>query len=458
MPFASCIGFFDLSVEDTKVRKRHFFVKKSVHSIDPEYAIVRPGSGEKVRIADFRHAYIRDYRLAIIQEAIEKFDFDGVEMDFMRSATYFSPDRFLGMYGCIQERRFAELAPLLTDMICRVRSFLDELAPKKGKKHLRLGVRIPENLKLARACGFDVSAWVREAKLDYLCPTGYQGTRHNLPIEEFQRIVDGTDCEIYPSLFPMPCTRPRVLATIATEVWAATAQVYYRAGVQGVSLFNHFHAATRQWGEFNSEALELLGSSERVARAKHHYFIGYPADSHVPLERAQQHTGYAGTLASSSGYRGVFPFQFGEDLRSSGRRLVKARVKVFEMAPDDEVRVDINGNEVDCIFDWRRRQVAGNELAEGRWQPTIEGWDGEPVEDATAAETLAYIVVPFFLRPDFLDERSVGWDVFMLVHLDVAAVAAALHPGENDLGVEVLKRRDGAVFELYVRELELVVE
>ena len=34
VPFASCMGFFDLVVEDTNVRKRHFFVKKC-----PQYCI-----------------------------------------------------------------------------------------------------------------------------------------------------------------------------------------------------------------------------------------------------------------------------------------------------------------------------------------------------------------------------------------------------------------------------------
>ncbi len=425
----------------------------------PEYAITRPGTGERVRIADFRHQFIRDYRLAIIKEAVEKFDFDGVEMDFMRSATYFSPDRYAGMYGFISERRFAELAPLLTDMVCQLRRYLDELATRKGKQRLRLGVRVPETLQAARQCGFDVPTWVRDARLDYICPTGYQATNHNMPVEEYRRLCDGTNCEIYPSLFPMPSARPRVMATIATEVWAATAQTYFRGGANGVSLFNHFHAATKQWGKFNDDALHLLGSSQKVAEAKHHYFISHPADTKVPVEDANAHSGFHGALASSTGYRGVFPFRFGEDLNATGRQVHKARIKVLEMTPDDEVFIDLNATPIPFRTEWRRREVKGTELAEGRWQPTIEGWDGEAIEGAAVAETLTYLKDPSFRRNEYVQAGDIGkgWDVFMLVHLDEATVAKALLPGENDLGVTVLKRRDDALFELYARELEIVV-
>ena len=40
---------------------------------------------------DYAHKAVRDFRLALIKEACEKYDLDGVELDFMRTYIFFKP-------------------------------------------------------------------------------------------------------------------------------------------------------------------------------------------------------------------------------------------------------------------------------------------------------------------------------------------------------------------------------
>ena len=53
---------------------------------------------------------------------------------------------------------------------------------------------------------------------------------------------------------------------------------------------------------------------------------------------------------------------------------------------------------------------------------------------------------------------AIGRDIFMLVEVDVASVPpSALRTGLNRLWVQINNRRDDALFDLYMGELEIVV-
>ena len=58
----------------------------------PEWRIQQPDGTPDVAM-DYAHKGVRSHRLAIFTELAEKYDIDGLELDFMRSCRYFAPDR-----------------------------------------------------------------------------------------------------------------------------------------------------------------------------------------------------------------------------------------------------------------------------------------------------------------------------------------------------------------------------
>jgi hypothetical protein len=86
---------------------------------------------------------VRDLKFRVIEELFQKYDFDGLEIDFMRSSPYFLPGSE------------AENAYLLTELLQRVRKHLHARALERGRP-IRLAVRVDESLNSCQLDGFDV--------------------------------------------------------------------------------------------------------------------------------------------------------------------------------------------------------------------------------------------------------------------------------------------------------------
>ena len=103
----------------------------------------------------------------------------------------FQPDYICGSYAYITADRFAKLAPIMTRWMCDIRTFMDELAAKTGKPRMCFGVRVPETPEIARNIGIDLPAWIHEAELDYIVPSGFHATHFNIPVQQFKAICEG---------------------------------------------------------------------------------------------------------------------------------------------------------------------------------------------------------------------------------------------------------------------------
>lgn len=81
---------------------------------------------------DFGRAEVREYTARLIEEAVRRYDCDGLELDFNRFPTFFRD-------GSTEER-----IAKLTALIHRVRTMLDDLGRERGRP-LVLAVRVPSN-------------------------------------------------------------------------------------------------------------------------------------------------------------------------------------------------------------------------------------------------------------------------------------------------------------------------
>ena len=82
---------------------------------------------------DRAHAAVRAHVYRIACETFERFDVDGVELDFMRHSAFFRMEESLAN------------AYLMTDLVARIKARLNEVSAKRGKR-LQLAVRVPSTL------------------------------------------------------------------------------------------------------------------------------------------------------------------------------------------------------------------------------------------------------------------------------------------------------------------------
>ena len=128
----------------------------------------RYGSNDKDAFSwmmDYAQREVRDHRLAIIEEICTNYDVDGFEMDFLRHPYYFKKG---------QEQRGMGL---MNDFIQKVRTRLNEIGCKKGRK-IMLHVRVPETLEMCTEIGLDVRSWIKQGWVDMVTPMspGYLDT------------------------------------------------------------------------------------------------------------------------------------------------------------------------------------------------------------------------------------------------------------------------------------------
>ena len=155
---------------------------------------------------DFAHPEVREFRLKIIFEAIDRFAdlMDGLELDFVRFQVFFRPGE-------------AEAhAHLITEMLAQVRCRLREEERKRGRPFPLL-VRVPPALRNCHWAGLEVEKWMRERLVDVVLPAQYLTLAHDMPVNEFVAAARDSGCQIYPSLYDW--THWRALYERAVPEW-----------------------------------------------------------------------------------------------------------------------------------------------------------------------------------------------------------------------------------------------
>ena len=96
------------------------------------------------RALDFTHDEVRQKYTAFLAEIIDRYDMDGLELDFCRHPLFFGIGREL------------EGSPLMTEWVGKVHGMLEEASRRRGHP-IHLGIRIPSEPETARNIGLDVN-------------------------------------------------------------------------------------------------------------------------------------------------------------------------------------------------------------------------------------------------------------------------------------------------------------
>lgn len=143
-------------------------------------------------LLDFAHPEVRAFRLAIMVEAIERYQhkMQGFQIDFFRHPVLFVPGN--------EEKN----APLITEMVRAVRTKLKELEARNSRPYA-LMVRVPPTLRHCWKVGLDVERWMAEGLVDVVTPSQGMTLSYDMPVNEFAALAKPHGIQVYPALLAM---------------------------------------------------------------------------------------------------------------------------------------------------------------------------------------------------------------------------------------------------------------
>lgn len=243
-------------IPSLRMNDAHFMVKPDEHSMTSEfwfrhrerYTIKEsplPWQPAYGNLLDFTHDAVRQLRLDTVFEVLERNRdlVDGFELDFNRFQVFFP------------RGRAASGAPLMTDLVRRVRARLDGLAREVGRP-LHLFVRVPPSIADCTTAGLDVERWMRERLVDLVSPAQIMTLAWDMPIADLVALGREHGVAVHPSLYPRASWRlpfpagtgadryagAKLLREASLEEIRGAAAAYRALGVDGFYLFNFYNA------------------------------------------------------------------------------------------------------------------------------------------------------------------------------------------------------------------------
>ncbi len=185
---------------------------------------------------DFGREQVREHHMLLIRELAERYDFDGLELDWMRFGFHFRPGHE------------AEGGEAVTAFTRQVRALLRQWEKRRGHKIL-LGARVPSRPNTAVGLGLDGVRWAREGLVDMLVPCPFWATiEFDIPVEDWRRQLCGAPGVLAPGLEvlvrPYPGYRTPIMNSLETVRGAASAML--DRGADRVYLFNFMDSDTSQ--------------------------------------------------------------------------------------------------------------------------------------------------------------------------------------------------------------------
>jgi len=191
-------GWLSMRMNDIHcVDNIHHFLHSSFWRNHPEYWRVPHSEfannwGE--RAFDYSHEAVRQHHMRLIEELFERYDMQGLELDWMRFGLHLRP----GFET--QDSHY------LTTFIARVRELAQEWSKKRGHA-VELSARVPVWPANAWGLGMDAVQWARQGLVDELVITPFFATADfDLPLDYWRgllgeavgqvRLSGGLECRI----------------------------------------------------------------------------------------------------------------------------------------------------------------------------------------------------------------------------------------------------------------------
>ena len=192
----------------------------------------------RAHLLDYSVAEVRQLRLSLVREFVQRYDVDGLTLNFIREPS------------CVSFP--SKNAHYLTEFVAECRKIVDTAAAERGTAPGIVGVIVPWDIEFCRLMGLDVDAWIGSGLLDYVSPSDTWVTDFNMDIEPWTKIAAGTRCAVYPGIVGLTSYENDMClpeeyesegtrtgsSMVTRENIRALAHGFYAEGADGVSFFN----------------------------------------------------------------------------------------------------------------------------------------------------------------------------------------------------------------------------
>jgi hypothetical protein len=296
----------------------------SYGGMNPKFKVTDGGRG-------LAHPEVRDHQFAVLEELVNRYGVDGIELDFAAAPG--------GMPPILPPGDAREFTPVFTDYAGRI----SRMARGRPGKPCHVAARVYPTEAMCLAQGLDVRDWMRRSLVDSVTPMLYIDFNldPDMPFDWLVQEARGSSVAVYPILQPYirdeQTGSPARLYT-TPEIMRAAAANYWDRGADG--LYTWF----MRWplGDAERRTLAELGDPELIRRATKRYVLrrrskqasalGY--DAGLPVE------------IPSAGAARFYPvhFHIADDLDApdAGPRRVVLRILVTNLVSADRFMVKLN--------------------------------------------------------------------------------------------------------------------
>jgi hypothetical protein len=276
------------------------------------------------RALDYAKEPVADYRKAQIQEILDNYDVDGIDLDFTRFKPWFREGE--------EQAGMPRMTALIRDLRAMTRD--------AGKT---LSARFEYDPDVCIASGLDVATWLEEGLLDQITLGGVGDHTPDAPCDWWVERAHASGCVVCPGMegqlhWVPGCggggtgtrsgngVRDGFGPPTMAYMRAVTAN-HYRSGADGISLFN-FTCAD---GPFDRAALYDLADPEALALADKEYVATmWPADAQIYHDGKWKSRFALPPDANEA----VYPLRIADDIAAATRR---------GLAPKGVLTLDLKG-------------------------------------------------------------------------------------------------------------------
>jgi len=279
---------------------------------------------------------VREHFFKLIQELVNNYDLDALELDFMRFPFHFP-----------RQERYAQ-RHVMTAFIGKVRTACDEAAQRRGRP-IRLSVRVPDSVELCLRTGYDLPRWLNLGYLDMVtisggyCPFG-------TPWHEIVSLGKAAGVPAFACINYGPIGRDRKL------IYAAATRAYAQ-GVTGIKLWNCFYCMDYYWAPgqipLDFSFVKDIVSPEALVGVEKAYVPGhyFNQGDAFPVAYAYDHAVWPAQMPltvgiASDGIGNTVVLDIGDDLVSRPTEKAKLEVDLVDLGPSDELLFFFNGRQI----------------------------------------------------------------------------------------------------------------
>ena len=184
----------------------------------------RPEIEENAFCLDYSKIEVRKHYLSIIEEASQRYELDGFELDWLRFPKYFKEGE--------------ESVTIMTEFVEKIHRILESNGLKHGKK-LKLVCRVHETPEESLAVGLDVKAWIKAGFLDAVI-AGHGLTFSSNPIRTWIDIAHPEKVAVYGCLERANFGKRKFDRYGTPEGLRSAVATLRHLGMDGLYLFNYY--------------------------------------------------------------------------------------------------------------------------------------------------------------------------------------------------------------------------